>query len=326
MEQTLDENEIEGIEKWSWDWEQIAWRRDVIKGICNGDVKRFNYYYPSDDETCWLQSGTPRFDMQILAEMERDAELELWECGHLVEQHGGRIGFQRDGEGKILLCEPPRIGLRYIVTLDPATDESQTIGADPDRHSLSVWRAGYRDTARDIWKRPKKVARVKPPYYADGDEVAGHVIRLSRYYGHAIYAQEVNCGLDILRLCREAGVPTYKRKPLSHRTGQIVEQFGFRLNDQQDRNAIIEGFAAAIREKAIEVTCKHSIAEYKKFIRKKNGRAEAAAGAHDDDVLADCMAWEVLPSASVYRETRAQFVDPPDRKNWRSVNVSKRGW
>lgn len=326
MQATLDEIEREEIDKYGLDWEQVAWRRQVLKSVCNGDPKVFAYYYPSDDESCWLASGSPRFDMQILAEMERDAERELWECGHLVEQYGGKIGFQRDGDGQILLCEPPRIGLKYLVALDPATDVSQTISADPDRHSLCVWRAGYRDTARDIWKPAKIVARVKPPYYADGDEVAGHVIRLSRYYGHALYCQEVNCGLDILRLCREGGVPTYKRKPLSHRTGTIVEQFGFRLNDQQERNAIIEGFAAAIRERAIEVTCRHVIAECKKFVRKKNGRAEAASGAHDDDVLSSAMAWEVLPSASVYRETKAQFVDPPDRKNWRSVNVSKRGW
>jgi hypothetical protein len=100
----------------------------------------------------------------------------------------------------------------------------------------------------------------------------------------------------------------------------------FRLNDQQDRNAIIEGFAAAIRERAIEVTCFHSIGEYKAFITKTKGRAEAAAGAHDDDVLADCMAWEVLPSASEYRETKAQHVDPPDRHTWRKVNGVRRGW
>jgi hypothetical protein len=326
IEATLDDHERDEIAKYGLDWEQIAWRRDTIRSVCKGDPKVFSYYYPSDDVSCWLASGSPRFDMQILAEMESAARGAVWETGHLVTQHTGRVAFQRDPHGQILLCEPPRTGLRYVVVLDPATDASQTIGADPDRHSLSVWRAGYRDTSNDAWRPAKKVCRLKPPFYGDGDEVAGHAVRLAKFYGNALYCQEVNCGLDILRLVREAGVACYKRRPLSHRTGKIVEQYGFRLNDQQDRNAIIEGFAAAIRERAIEVTCFHSIGEYKAFITKTKGRAEAAAGAHDDDVLADCMAWEVLPSASEYRETKAQHVDPPDRHTWRKVNGVRRGW
>ena len=326
IEATLDETEREEIEKYGLDWEQVAWRRDIIRSICKGDPKVFAYYYPSDDVSCWLASGSPRFDMQILAEMENKARAGAWEAGNLVTQHNGLVGFQRDGQGSILMCEPPRLHLRYVVVLDPATDASQTISADPDRHSLSVWRAAYRDTANDVWRVAKKVARLRPPFYGEGDEVAGHAVRLCQFYGNALYCQEVNCGLDILRLVRLAGVACYKRRPLSHRTGVVVEQFGFRLNDQQDRNAIIEGFAAAIRERAIEVTCQHSIGEYKKFVRKKSGRAEAAAGSHDDDVLADCMAWEVLPQASEYREQQAEHVDPPDRDTWRSTNAVRRGW
>jgi hypothetical protein len=47
-------------------------------------------------------------------------------------------------------------------------------------------------------------------------------VRLAQFYGNALYCQEVNCGLDILRLVRLAGVACYKRRPLSHRTGARV--------------------------------------------------------------------------------------------------------
>ena len=328
LQATLDDHERKEIELYGLDWEQIAWRRDTIKSVCNGDPKVFSFYYPSDDVTCWLASGSPRFDQSIIAEMEAHAKNQLPEVGHLVTQWNGKIAFQRHPLGQIFIWEHAKAGLRYVVVCDPATDASQTIGANPDRHSLSVWRAGYRDTAHDVWRPARKVARLKPPFYGDGDEVAGHAVRLSKIYGNALYCQEVNCGLDILRLVREAGTPCYKRRPLSHRTGQIVEQWGFRLNDQQERNAIIEGFAAAIRERAVDVPCVHSIHEYKMFIVKARGRAEAAGGAHDDDVLSDCMAWEVLPSASEYREHQAAHVDPPDRgkSGWRAVNQVRRGW
>jgi len=330
LKRTLDARERNGIEKYGWTWEQVAWRRDTIRSICNGDPKIFDFYYPEDEVTCWLAGGSPRFDVGIINDMETVARGVIPDTGYLVTQDTGKVIYQhvRDGSGEIIVWEHPKDRLRYIVTIDPATDESQTIGADPDRHSVSVWRAGYHDAHSDVWRPVKKVARVKGPLYADGDIVAGHAVRLSRYFGNCIAVQEVNCGLDILRLLKEAGVPLYKRRPISHRTGQVVEQYGFKLNDQQERNAVIEGFAAAIRERAIEVHCLHSLGEYKLFVVKPNGRAEAAPGAHDDDVMADAMAWECMPSATEFREQRVQRADPRDRgpNGWRQVNNVRRGW
>lgn len=333
LQATLDQHERDEIAKYSLTWEQVAWRRDTIKSVCNGDPKIFAFYYPSDDVSCWLASGTPRFDMVILADMERRAKHITPDSGYLYAQDSKRVTFQRmhDGTGDILLWEEPREGLRYLVTIDPATDESQTIGADPDRHSVSVWRDAFHDTYLDRWMPAKKVARLRPPFYGDGDEVAAAAALLSKFYGFAMTVIEINCGLDVLRLLREAGIPCHKRRPLSHRTGEIVEQYGFRMTDKQERNAVIEGFAAAIREKAIDVTCLHSLNEYKMFITKPNGRAEAASGAHDDDVLADAIAWQTMPSATTYKGHRVSTINPPDmakgkRGGWRTVNAVKRGF
>lgn len=328
---TLTEDEQKGISEFGWTAEQIAWRRETIATVCNGDPKTFAYYYPSDDKSCWLASGSPRFDQQALAEMLDASRSAPVEFGHLVTQDSGKTVFigTQDGSGDILLWERPQEGLRYLVTCDPASDASQTISADPDRHSVSVWRAAYTEvkpTGEQVHRPAAKVARLRPPFYGDGDVVAGHIVRLSKFYGNAITAIEINCGLDIMRQCKVAGVPLYKRRPLSHRTGEVVEQYGFRMGDKQERNALIEGFAAAIRERAINVRCQHSIDEYKAFVIKPNGRAEAALGRHDDDVMADAIAWEVLPSASEYRRTVAPSPQPPDRHSWRRVNVSGRGW
>lgn len=321
---TLTDRERNGIAKYQWTWEQVAWRRDTIKSICNGDSKIFDFYYPEDDVSCWLAGGTPRFDMGILVDMENRARSQTYDTGYLVSQDSGKVVFQgqRDGTGDIMVWEPPKEGLRYLIAVDPASDQSQTIGADPDRHSVNVWRAGYHDMLADVWRPAKKVARVRPPYYADGDEVAAHATRLSRWYGHAIVALEINCGLDILRLLQTAGVPCYKRRPLSHRTNQVVEQYGFRMGDQQERNAVIEGYAAAIRNGDVDVPCLHSIGEYKMFIVNPKGKAEAASGAHDDDVMADAIAWETLPSATEYKKAIAKHQDPKDRNTWK--NVTKR--
>lgn len=328
LKRSLTPHEKDEIEKYNLSWEQIAWRRETIASDCGGDPKFFSFYYPSDDVTCWLASGSPRFDLGVITEMESHAKSVVPEYGYLNKQDTGTITWHptHDGSGEIWIWEQPLYGLRYLVTLDPAEDISQTIGEDPDAHSLSVWRAGYFDELGDVWKPARKVARVKPPFRADGDIVAGHASRLSHYYGNCIIVMEVNIGKDILRLLKEAGHHLYKRRPESHRTGETTEQYGFRLNSKEDRNLIIQGFATAIREREIDVSCSHSLNEYKMFVVKPNGRAEAAAGAHDDDVAADAMAWECMPSATEFKKIKRKHPDPPDRKNWRTINAVRRGY
>lgn len=317
---TLDDTERFEIENYGLDWEQIGWRRDTIKTKCGGDPKVFSYYFPSDPDSCWLASGSPVFDQEAVTQMISRCPANPADTGDLVTQHDGNVIFQRhqDGTGDILVWEMPKVGLKYCLVIDPAQNKSQTIGKDTDCHSINVWRAGYMDELTGRYREAKKVARVRPPYRADGDEVAGHAVRLSKFYGRCIVAQEINIGLDIMRLLQLAGIPLYKRRPLSHRTGKVEEQIGFKMN-AENREALIQGLAAAIRNRDIEIFCEHTLKEYKVFIRKPNGRAEASLGKHDDDVMADAIAWEVIPSSTTYRVHKAKHADPPDSRTWKRV-------
>jgi hypothetical protein len=321
IEDTLTHAEQEGMHKWGWTFDQLAWRRETIDTVCGGDPKVFSYYFPSDDESCWLASGSPRFDMQTLVRWEDQARGVNPEAGYLLKQDRGNVTFhpEHDGSGDVLVFERPMPGLKYIVVIDPAESRSQTISAQPDRNSISVWRAAYHDQATDQWKRAKLVARIRPPYYAEEDEVAMHAIRLSVWYGRALVAQETNKGFHCLRVLQEAGVPLYKRKPISHRTGKVEEQYGFKT-DANNREAIISGLASAIAADNLEIRCSHTLAEMKRFVRKPNGRSEAASGAYDDDVMAAAIAWEVLPSATEYTRHEARHDDPPDDQGWKSAS------
>jgi len=321
IENTLTDHEIYEIEKYNLTWEQVAWRRDTIRDDCGNDPKVFSFYFPSDDVTCWLASGAPRFDMQIVLEMEKRAKESTPETGWLFSQDDKRVVWQgtRDGSGDILIWEMPLPGLKYIVVLDPASNASQTIGSDTDCHSLSVWRDGYHDTLTDRYKPAKRVARLKPPYRGEGADVAGHTARLSLFYGRCIVAMEVNIGLGILELLQIGNIPLYKRKPLSHRTGKIEEQYGFKMGTKEDREALISGLATAIQDRNIDPSCPHACAEYKSFIRWPDGKSAAAQGKHDDDVLADAIAWKVMPSATTYITHKAKHFDPPDAKSWKTV-------
>ena len=330
MDETLTKEEREGIDKYGWTYEQLAWRRDTIASECDNNPKVFAYYYPSDPVSCWLSSGSPRFDMETLLLMEQRAKSATSVYGYLVRQDNGNVTWHPTGDdsGDIQIFETPRMGMKYGISVDPAESMSQTIGADPDANSVTVWRAAYHDQALNRWFPMKLVARVKAPYRAEEDEVAAHVYRLSWFYGKCIVGQETNKGFHLLRCLQQSGVPLYKRKPMSHRTGRVEEQYGFKT-DPQNREALISSLVSAIQTEQIEITCLHMIGEMKTFVRKQNGRSEAASGHHDDDVMGAAIAWEVVPSAATeYRTPTARNVDPPDRgdRGWRSVNSVRRSW
>ena len=326
---TLSNDELKGIARFGWTVEQLAWRRETIATVCSKDPNKFAFYFPSDDESCWLASGTARFDTDKLTQMETIAKATTPETGYLVTQ-GKFVVFQAqaDGRGEIMVWERPMEGMRYLVACDPATGASQTTGADPDRTSVQVWRQSYYERVTGVFRPAKLVARLRAPYYGDDDITGGHIDRLSKWYGGAICALEVNQGLQVLRVLRDAGVPLYKRIVWSAKANAKEEQFGFKLTDKDQRRMLIDGLAAAIREDAIEVLCPDWIREAKAFVRKPNGRVEAASGEHDDDVMCGAMAWEVMPSASEYSRRIATQMDPQDRgpHGWRTVNNVKRGW
>lgn len=326
IESTLSKRESDGILKYGWDWNQIAWRRETIASKCNGSQNLFDCYYPEDDVTCWTASGNPRFDLSVVLDLEAMAKGSIPETGELVTQDNGRVHYSRqeDGKGSILIWEPPTVGMRYVVACDPATGESNTTGADPDRTSIQVWRARYLDEVTKRIMPPRLVARLVSPFYGDDDIAAAHIVRLSKYYGNALVALEVNQGLQVLRLLKDESVPLYKRPVTDAKTGKPVLQYGFKLVSDDQRRLVIETLAAAIRNRDIEVFCPKWLHEAKVFVTKPSGRSEAAQGEHDDDILCAAMALEILPSATPFTEQKIKMEDPPDRRRWKPVNALRK--
>ncbi|MCW1885527.1 hypothetical protein OKA04_12375 [Luteolibacter flavescens] len=316
IDETLTEIEREGRAKYGWTYEQLAWRRDTIDSQCDKDPRIFAFYYPSDPVSCWIAGGTPRFDMERLLQMEERAKIITPDLGFLIRQHDNVVSFspQHDGSGDIEIYEHPVPGMKYGLVLDPAESLSQTVGADPDANSLGVWRGAYQDEAMDVWRPMKLVARLKAPFRGEEDDVADHAIRLSRYYGTCIAAQEVNKGFHILRRLQLAGIPCYKRKPLNNRTGKVEEQYGFKMTDANTREALVSSLASALVNGDLDIPCEHMIGEMKKFIRNAKGKSVGALGYHDDDVIHAAIAWEVIPSsATEYRVVKIKNVEPKDR-------------
>jgi hypothetical protein len=331
----MDAEEIVLMERHSLSLEQVAWMRYSIREECNRDFDKFREDYPFDEESAFLNSGRSQFDMEVVNAWARRAKYQTFESGFLSRQeHDGQVGFHAATQGgDILIYERPKEGFAYMVACDPATGKSQTVVADPDASSILVFRQAYIDSVTREAVPAKLVARVVPPCFDNPDQVAGHIDRLSAYYGRCIVALEVNQGLSVLEYLKNAGVPLYQRIVPSAKTNSKEQQYGFKLMSGDQRKTVIDRLTAAIREDRLDIPCPHVCDQLRTFVVDKNGRAAASSGHHDDDVMCLAMAWEVLPLATTYRYPVKRNVDPPDmvkpgskKQGWRVVNNVKRGW
>lgn len=326
---SLNKREQDGVLRYGWEPEQIAWRRSTMVSDCAGSEDSFDEYYPEDETSCFLASGSPRFSMVGISLMENDSKSMVKESGFLITQENGSVTWNAEpgDNGDVELYEHPMVGCRYLVACDPATGEDQTQSKDPDRTSVQVWRQGYYCNRANLERPAKMVARIRSPYYGDGDEVAGAITRFSNYYGGAIVVLEVNMGLHVLELLKLEGVHLYRRLVLNARLGgEKTEQYGFKLKDREIRRALIQALATAIREGVIEVPSSDWYREAKAFITSHNGRDEARAGEHDDDILCSAMAWYCIGAASEYKDAPRRRRKPADFKDWKVVGSTKKRW
>ena len=92
-----------GIGKQRVSLDHIAWRRSKINDVeIHGDMNLMNQEYGKDPESCFLASGRPVFDREILMEMIRtttdpwigDIDVALDQDGRSLAQPGGRTGWE----------------------------------------------------------------------------------------------------------------------------------------------------------------------------------------------------------------------------------------
>ena len=303
-------------EKWSLDMEQVAWMRWAIREECKSDFDRFCQDYPFDPETAFLKSGRGRFSIEGLAYQDKRARENPREFGVLEYRPGpDRVQWvaTTEQQARVVRWEQPRIGCRYLMAIDPMTGASQTGGDDPDSHAVFVIRAGY--LQHGVWTEPAVVMRNM--LHADGqrfgdwcdiDVLEEEVWRMARYW-QALIVPEMNMDRGMVELLKLRGdVDIYQREMFNRREQTKTTALGW-MTDLRTRPMVIEGLARMIREagrgavnEGIEIRCPWAIKELRNFIVKPNGRAEAAAGHHDDGVLSLAIGCYCLDSAIPYQE------------------------
>lgn len=309
----MDEDEREEQSKYNVTLEQMAWRRQRIHDDCGGDPDKFRQEYPSSDTDSFLRKARSRFSISVLEKIEQSASVQRPERGSLSENNNA-VTFYPDEGGNIFIYEHPRINCKYLIAFDSCTGRDQHTGgkrSDPDEHSIKVWRAEYVEPGGNYWP-PKLVACHASQLEA---ETAVQICAwLSTYYGHCIVFPEVNgCGLYPTKKLIELGVPVFYRKSANSSTGTMDGAAGWDTN-ASTRMTIIDHLGALISRWRPEAPTFHNfdlptIQQYKKFVRKKNGRCEAMDGEHDDRVMADAIALYNLSAATLMQEPRRKPTD-----------------
>lgn len=326
---TLDDREKKGVRLYGWTVEQIAWRRATKATDCNNDDDLFDMHYPEDEVSCFAASGCPRFNVQGMNNLKLLSKTMVPRFGVMTAQGDKltNVGFHArdENEAWCIMYEEPRAGMRYLQVVDPMTGAENTRGANPDRHSVIVWRAAFSEELPDwsLVHRPmKQVARIKPPCRFDNDTLAADIVMLSRYYGNCMTVVEKNKGELIIKILREYGIPLYRFEEVDKLTGKVENYYGWETNTDSKHRAI-EMANALVRETTVEkpkiIVDEHTHAEMITFVIDSKGRCAARGSCHDDDVMNTVVAAATIESATLLPETYRVRREPADRHRWKKI-------
>jgi len=299
---TMTEDEKSEMERFDITYENLHWRRRVLQDKCNGDISKFRQEYPSDPDECFLMSSRPRFHVANIEDMLKAAETINFKTGTMTVQNDGKSGsFTPDKGGMWKVYEEPEYDSRYIISVDTCTGEDQQmqgLAADPDFHSVQVWKAPFEDWHGD-WHVPRLVALHHSRL--DIGILAHEVEGAARWYGNAFVVPEVNnSGLALLKYLLEMGLSVYRRRKYNDSMGMVEKSFGW-STDKITRKTIIDHMAAELIDGNFDIPDIGVLKELKTFIINDRGKPEAAPGHHDDHVLAAAIAIYNIDQASKFQ-------------------------
>lgn len=266
---------------------------------------------------CFLSSGRQVFDDDALTHIQLMTRATP-EYGDVNDSGEVAIWSPTGADGaSILRWEAPRLGCRYIQSVDLAEGEDQTKGDDPDAHSALLWRDEYLDD-RGMLCPIKLVARVRAPNRMPMIPFARLSRALSRYYGNCCIIPEMNNSgmsfITALKMLEGGCPPIWQRKERDPHSGTERSWDGWRTTDRAEyggvRSTIIWHFHELIRNKRVEICCPHYHSELVAFVDKR-GRMEAGSG-HDDDVISGCIGIYNIGSGTTYALPVRQRPIPRD--------------
>ena len=311
---SLDTDELEELSKYRVSLEQLRWRRKMIADKCGGDADKFRQEYPSDAQEAFLRKSRTRFRVESLNGMERAAATRPAQIVTLSRQADGSVSPYPDPAGSVYIWEMPKVGCRYLVSIDSCTGRDQQQQAkhqQPDWHDVGVWRDEYLDLSNRHQYPPALVAQHWSQLEVDiMVEIAAC---LSIFYGMCIAIPEVNgCGLYPVKKLQELEIPVWERRRENPQSN-TVEVSGGWMTTEGVRKTIIDSLAARISKwtpenPTFECYSMHMINQFRKFIVDKNGHVAAMPGEKDDAVMEAAIGLYNISAATEMRSNERKRV------------------
>ncbi len=256
------------VEQHSLNDGQLYWRR--LK-IAEGGELKFRQEYPATPDEAFITAGKSVFatdKVSNLIPVEPDKRM-LFDFDSLT--------WETAKDGNLDIWEYPDWDSNYILAADVALgvgqDYSCAVVMDTDRRVIALYRDNYID--------PSKFGDL--------------LFYLGRYYNNALLTVESNSmGVATLsRLAQMNYINLYKQTKISSISKEEGTTPGFRTT-QVTKPHIIGNLKNAVENDDIWIASKTIIQELKDYVSTDSGRTEAAAGCHDDTIMATAIALETL--------------------------------
>ena len=247
---------------------QLYWRR--LK-IAEGGELKFRQEYPATPDEAFITAGKSVFAMDkvnSLLPVVPDKTM-LFDFNSLT--------WEPSKDGNLEIWEYPDWDSNYVIAADVALgvgqDYSAAVVMDTDRKVIGLFRDSYID--------PSKFGDL--------------LFYLGRYYNNALLTVESNSmGVATLsRLAQMNYINLYKQTKISSISKEEGMVPGFRTT-QVTKPHIIGNLKNAVENDDIWIASKTIIQELKDYVSTDSGRTEAAAGCHDDTIMATAIALETL--------------------------------
>lgn len=254
-------------------WREASYRREAGGAAATEEERALMKQHGLDaEQIAFRRELRNNYGTLARQEFAEDAEtcfLASGECVfevEVIEQRLAALGapMEHRENGRIEIYFPPQHGRAYVIGVDPAGG-----GTDGDY------------AAAEVLERASGLQCAELRGHFTPRELTAKVEGLGHEYNDALLAVERNNhGHAVIAMLEQNGYcNVYGERG----------QAGW-LTTSASRPRMIENFAAALRREPEKFSSRRLLEECKAFVRKEDGSASAANGAHDDLVMAMAVA------------------------------------
>lgn len=302
--------------------EQIAWYVDTYKSLVNPEL--IKQEYPCTPEEAFLASGSCIFDLdKITTRMAELRETQHDRVGYFSYKKKNKvlngepqidmfeitdIRWVDDPTGYIRLHKLPKCKVQKndhaagkMELVEMAVEEAQrggfsivghcpyAVGGDTAGDGSDFFTGKVVDCITYEDCATLEICKIDEDLYSD------QMYCLGWYYNDALAALEVNFSYAPTKNLIRCQYPNLYVRRNVEETDTKQAKYGFNTN-QSTRPMIIAEFQKKFRENPSIINDLATLSQMMVFVRNENGRAEAAAGQHDDLVMGSMIAQYVAGS------------------------------